>query len=316
MKERYNILCSTDDNYVPYCGIMLTSLFENNKELDIEVYLMCESLNEKNLDDLNQLSKKYRVNIQIVKMDNTIFKYCPIRPNDHVSLVTYYRLVAADVLPEHIDKVLYLDCDMIVNSNISGLYNQDMEGCPIAMSKDETFFTEEIYERLNYNKKYTYGNAGVALINIKHWREYNITNKCLEYIVTHPQEVLFHDQDTLNAVLHKKMKLLPIKYNLQTGFLLSHYTQFYKNEMEEIMEAAVSPVIIHFTGVSKPWYKGSRHPYRKRFMHYKNISLWKAHPLKKNKSSLYERIIRLRNEVIWALGIMKRPKSYIIDKLK
>ena len=122
--------------------------------------------------------------------------------------------------------------------------------------------------------------------------------------------------DTLNAVLHNEMKLLPIKYNLQTGFLFTDYTRYYGNEMPEILEAIKSPVIIHFTGISKPWFIGSRHPYRKRFMHYKNISLWKTHPLKKHRYSLYERIIRLRNEIIWALGIKKRPESYIIDEQK
>lgn len=316
MKERYNILCATDDKYVPYCGIMLTSLFENNKELNFCIYILVEQLNNKSKNEFATLARIYNQRIEIITVDSEILKNCPIRQGDHVSIATYYRLLAPKLLPSNIEKILYLDCDMIIDSDITDLYNVDINGYPIAMSLDETFFDDEKYQRLDYDKKYLYQNAGVALFNIKYWRDNNIVEKCFEYISNNADKIIFHDQDTLNAVLYKEMKLLPIRYNLQTGFLLTDYTRYYEDEMPEILEATKSPVIIHFTGASKPWFKGSRHPYRKRFMHYKNISLWKAHPLKKNKSSLYERIIRLRNEVIWALGIMKRPKSYIIDKLK
>ena len=82
--------------------------------------------------------------------------------------------------------------------------------------------------------------------------------------------------------------------------------------MPEILEATKSPVIIHFTGPNKPWFAGSKHPYCKRFLYYKNLSLWKSHTANRNKTSLYDCIIKLRNEVIWLFGIKKRPITYII----
>ena len=293
---------------------MLTSLFENNKELNFCIYILTEHLSDRSKNELATLANSYNQRIEIITVDSEILKNCPIRQGDHVSIATYYRLLATKLLPSNIEKILYLDCDMIIDSDITNLYNVDIDGYPIAMSIDEAFFDDKKYLRLEYSKKDSYGNAGVALLNIRYWREQNLMEKCLEYISRNPEKVKFHDQDTLNAVLHKEMKLLPIRYNLQTGFLLTDYTRYYEDEMPEILDAAKSPAIIHFTGASKPWFKGSRHPYRKRFMHYKNISLWKAYPLKKNRYSLYERIIRLRNEVIWALGIKKRPRSYIIEE--
>ena len=312
MKKTYNILCATDDNYVPYCGIMLTSLFENNSELDFCIYILVEHLSDKSRNKFAVLARNYSQRIEIITVDNEVFNKCPIRPGDHVSIVTYYRLLAPVLLPSNIDKILYLDCDMVINGDISSLYNQDIDEHPIAMSKDEAFFIEDKYERLIFNKEYAYKNAGVALINIKYWRKKNIAAKCLEYISKYPERIKFHDQDTLNAVLHKEIKLLPIKYNFQTGFLLTEYARFYKNEMPEIFETTKSPVIIHFTGPNKPWFIDSKHPYRKRFLYYKNISLWKGHPTNNNKTSLYQRIIKLRNEIIWFLGIKKRPITYII----
>lgn len=311
---KINILCTPDNNYVPYCGIMLTSLFENNKGVDFEVYIMCERLDDNNIADFKRLAKLYHVQIKILTVNKELFKKCPVRPGDHISIAAYFRLIAPEMLPKHINKVLYIDCDIIVNASIEEFYAFNIDKNAFGAVIDEAFFNNEKYERLCYDKRYSHINSGVLLLNLDYWRENKIADKCLEYISKYPERVKFHDQDTLNAVLHKEMKLLPIKYNLQTGFLFTDYTRYYENDMPEILEATKSPVIIHFTGVSKPWFIGSRHPYRKRFMHYKNISLWKAYPLKKNRYSLYERIIKLRNEIIWGLGIMKRPKSYIIEE--
>lgn len=316
MKEtnKINILCTPDDNYIPYCGIMLTSLFENNKNYDFDVYVICEAISKINLNNLELLTKHYNANIHIKSVDNNTFNDCPIRVGDHVSIAAYYRLIAADILPKRLDKILYLDCDIIINNDITELYDHNISDYAFAAVIDEAFFYNVKYERLCYDKRYSYINSGVILFNLDYWRKNNLAKKSIEYISKYPERIKFHDQDTLNAVLHKEMKLLPIKYNLQTGFLLTHNTQYYKNELEEIIAAANSPIIIHFTGASKPWYKGSRHPFCNLFLYYKSISLWKDEPLKRYKKSLYNHFIELRNKLIWILGIKKRPQSYIINK--
>ena len=117
--QQYNILCATDDNYVPYCGIMLTSLFENNKGLNFCIYILVEHLSNKSKSEFATLAKKYSQNIEIITVDGEKLKECPIRTGDHVSIVTYYRLLAPILLPSDVDKILYLDCDMIINGNIT-----------------------------------------------------------------------------------------------------------------------------------------------------------------------------------------------------
>lgn len=310
--QKVNILCTPDNNYIAYCGIMLTSLFENNKDVDICVYVMCEHLEEKSIAKLKRLSEHYSVDIKIITVNKETFKECPVRTGDHVSIAAYYRLIAPDVLPRHINKILYLDCDIIVNGSIEELYNYNVEGYALGAIVDEAFFDSGKYERLCYDKHYSHINSGVVLFNLEYWRKGKIAKKCLNYVSDFPERVKFHDQDTLNAVLHKEMKLLPIKYNLQTGFLLTDYARFYRNEMPEILESTKSPVIIHFTGANKPWYKGSRHPYCKSFLNYKSISLWNETPLLKEKTSFKESMHKLATELIWKLRIKKRPETYII----
>ena len=310
--QHYNILCATDDNYIPYCGIMLTSLFEKNKDLSFEVYIICETLSHKNAERLGLLAKHYNTKIHIIYINNNTFKDCPIRTGDHISIAAYYRLIAADVLPDKLDKILYLDCDMIVNSNIKELYDYDIEKYAFGAIIDEDYLNGAKYERLKYDKSFSYINSGVILFNLEYWRKNRLAKKCLDYISEYPERIKFHDQDTLNAVLHKEMRLLPLKYNFQTGFLYKSH-KLEQRFIDEINESLYSPGIIHYTGPNKPWLKGSKHPFAKRYMHYKNISLWRKTPLSKEKFSFKDRIHKLMTTLVWKLGIKKRPETYIIE---
>ena len=306
--SQYNILCTPDNNYIPYCGIMLTSLFENNKDLDICVYVMCEHLEEKSIANLKRLSEHYNADINIITVNSATFKECPIRTGDHVSIAAYYRLIVSDILPKHLDKILYLDCDIIVNASIKELYNYNIERYALGAVIDESFFEDSKYERLCYEKQYPYINSGVILFNLNYWRNNRVVDKCLDYISKNPDKVKLHDQDTINALLHKEISLLPIKYNFQTGFLLTRHIEFYEKMMSEILQTTKSPMIIHYTGPNKPWFRDCRHPFRKRFLHYKSISLWKKYPAEGNWKNLTD----VKNRIIWGIGLKKRPKTFII----
>lgn len=308
MQTRINILCTPDDNYVPYCGIMLTSLCENNKNTQIHVYLVCDSINKENRDNLNKLSEIYDIDLTIINVNKDIFNNCPIRVGDHVSIAAYYRILAPELLPHDIDKILYLDCDIIVNGSLTELYNTNISKYAFGAIIDEAYFNEAKYTRLCYDKKYSYINSGVLLINLEFWRKNRLAYRCLEYISEFPERIKYHDQDTLNAVLHKEMKLLPIKYNLQTGFLLSDYTCNSNKIMKEILECIESPIIIHFTGYNKPWFRNSMQPYRKLFLKFKRISPWKKLHLINNMTFME----KIKHLVFRITIFIKKKQVYIV----
>ena len=314
-----NILCSTDDNYVPYCGIMLTSLFENNKDDQITVFLLTGGLSDFNISTLLKLATDYSQSIKVIKVDEEVFKDCPIdTAKDHVSIATYYRLAVTTLLPEQVDKILYLDCDMIICDSISKLYNTNLEGYACGAVKDEAFMADAPYDRLCIKKDryHPYFNAGMLLINMSYWREHRIMEKCMEYISNNMTSLAFHDQDTLNIVLREKIRHLPICYNLQTGFLVESIVKDYNNDLKkELMESALSAIIIHFTGPSKPWMKKFRHPFVKKFLHYRSISPFANKPkLLEPQESFKDKLLYFRNKMIWLLGLKKRPWAYIIPE--
>lgn len=311
--ETINILCAADDVYIPYCGIMLTSLFENNRNEKIEVFLLTESINECNAEKINNLSNAYNVKINTIVVNDEKLRSCPVRIGDHVSIAAYYRLLAPLFLPDEIDKILYFDCDVIINGALRELYHTDITDVAIAAVIDESYKREDNFIRLNYEEQYLYVNSGVLLMNLKYWRDNNVVNRCFDYIKNNKEKVLLHDQDTINAVLYSEKKFLPLTYNFQTGFILTHY-YFEASIMDEILITVKSnPIVIHYDGVSKPWHKSSKHPYKDIFIDFKNKSLWKNMPMTETRS-LRQRIIDFRNNILWTLGIKDRPESYIINR--
>ena len=281
------ILCSTDDNYAPYTGIMLTSLFMNNRNEAFDVYILTRGLNDKNSGKLRSVGKKFKSKVIILTVDLSVFEDCPIRPGDHVTLETYFRLLAPQLLPEHVDRVLYLDVDMIINGPIRELWDWNIHGNALGAIIDESFCNPEIYSRLGLDFSNPYFNAGVLLLDLKYWREKNVSARCMQCINDNPDILLFHDQDTLNRVLQNEKVLLPIAYNFQTGYYLSWiYPDYPEDFQAHIQEVAKSPIIIHFSGPMKPWVVGSDQPYRYYYRYYWKNSLWKDVPLIKNISRI------------------------------
>lgn len=310
-----NILCATDNAYVPFCGIMLTSLFENNKEDDCNIYILTEGLISQNIEMLNALADVYHQTIHIVQIDRTIFKDCPIRPGDHITLASYYRLVASLVLPQHIDRIIYLDCDILVCGSLMKLWNNNLEDYALAGCLDEAYFEEEKYQRLELDRTYSYFNAGVLVINLNYWRNNNIVNKCFCLISGKSDKLLFHDQDTLNCVLAGRIKYLPFQYNLQTGFLYKNYMfKHYSHVVQrQVWEAIANPIVIHYSGCSKPWHsRHSTHPYSLYFDKYKNLSLWKDLPVPKTHWLFY--FNRFYSHLLYGFGLVRQPETYIITK--
>jgi len=273
---------------------------------------MTEQLSSVSLEKFKQLANIYNATFTAIVVKREYVQGFPIRITDHVSLATYYRLFAPMFLPKEVTKIIYLDCDMIVNGALTELWNTDIDDKALAAVYDENYLDNGIYQRLHYPRQNLYFNAGMLLMNLKYWRENKVMERCLKYITDYPERLLFHDQDTINAVLNREIVSLPITYNFQTGFLCrcAKLDSFLHKEIEETINE--EPVIIHFTGPSKPWYTFSYHPFVEYFNHFKAMSLWRTYP--RVYPPINEIVRHLCTELIWRLHVKPRPSTYIITK--
>ena len=197
-----HILCSTDENYVPYCGVMLTSVLENND--DVNIYInVSPDFSEKSKNKLKILEKKYTCSVNFVTIDPKQLSLCRTDCNEYISVATYYKIFAAQLLPSDLKKVLYLDCDIIINNLLDDLWNIDISNYALAGVDDIFSENDNTYQRLNYSKSYSYVNAGMLLINLEYWRKNNVLQNCLNYIEKNYNDILWCEQDVLNALYHK-----------------------------------------------------------------------------------------------------------------
>ena len=271
-RQFMNIVCATDDNYVPLCGIMLTSLFENNRDSHVVVYILTKGITKKNRSKFNKLlhDRRYDAEIHICEINDDYLTHCPIRKGDHISLAAYYRFLIPVALPANVDKVLYLDCDLLINNSLRNLYATDIDEVAIAASEDlaDALLMQKNIARLGYPVSWSYFNSGVMLINVSYWRQHGIIDILFEYVSVNGDNCLYHDQDVLNAVLGNQKKIIPYKYNF-SQFTLG-FDQAVKSKL--FQEA---PVIIHYTA-AKPWdWYLPNYPFKKRWEFYKSISPWR-----------------------------------------
>ncbi len=276
-----NILTATDDNYAPWCGVMLSSLFKHNNEEDIHVYILADNVS----DDNKEKFKKLHPGITIIDLEDASLKsWVPsLELGEYLSRTTWARLALSDVLPSNVHKILHIDADTIILGSLRELYETDLTGMAAA--------TVDEYRDARYiGIDGLYFNAGVILFNVDYFRENRIKDKCIEFVKDNASIIKFHDQDVLNKVLEGKVLFKHRKFNLTCHRqVISDDLRInadFKEDKEAVYNGDVR--IYHFVGKSKPWISYRFDPtafdycWRKIY----RDSLWKNTPLIQSVSSL------------------------------
>lgn len=270
-----NITCATDNNYVRHCGVMLTSLLVNNVNEEIHVYLLTEGLSADNKESLKKIVSTYGGFFHYCIVDKGSICFCPIDGSNYLTLATYFRLLIPKILPDNVSKVIYLDCDLVINTSLIELWNIDITGYALAAVDEVDCQSSDVFERLCISSDKGYFNAGVLLMNLQYWRENDINGKCLEYIKKYPKRLTTCDQDALNAVLHTSWLSISRKWNMTTAFYLLDFVEQHRTE-DDFMFILSHPAIIHFTWKLKPGDLGFCHPLEKVFFQYQDLTEWKS----------------------------------------
>lgn len=209
--KEINICYSSDENYAKYLYVSMKSVLANKAEDDeICFYILDGGLTVSDKEKILELKNKIDCFILFISVDKDKFSICPMgEKKTHLSIVTYYRLLIANMLP-NIDKIIYLDCDVEVKTSLKELYNTDIKDCYFAGADDVSNTSH--CERLNLS---VYCNAGVLLLNLDMWRKTNFTEKVFDCIKEYRDEIMLHDQDVLNMYCKNFIKTIDKKWNAQ-----------------------------------------------------------------------------------------------------
>lgn len=146
---------------------------------------------------------------------------------NHFTPYSMLRLFA-DEIDEIPDKLIYLDTDTLINSDISLLFNQDIENFELACVKDAYNWASP--SRWKMIK--TYFNAGVLLLNMKEIRKTKMFEKARN--LCRYKKMIYMDQDALNKCVTKK-KMLPLIFNSKDKYIQRLlFTTFVTLERKEI----------------------------------------------------------------------------------
>ena len=257
-KETIDIVMSADDNYAQHCSVLITSILLNNKSNYVfHFHIIDGEITDKNKKLIEKAKSIKDFEISYYNMTKYDFSFLPL--NRHwISITTYYRLFLTEILPTDIQKIIYLDCDIVADGDLSELWETNIDNEYAAVVEDEASAIHAA--RLGLNN---YFNAGVILLNIEKLRESDFRNLWFEYYYKNKDRIYMQDQDILNGVFNNNIKFVSLKWNANTKIftkLCASSNHFYTQEEERF--AQKNRVLIHYTGTVKPWNFKEKHPLR------------------------------------------------------
>ena len=211
-KNKIPIFFAVDDEYVPFLAVALQSLVENSKkENNYLIKILYTNITDENQEKIKKYESE-NINIEFVCLSYYINKVKDkLYTRDYYSKTTYFRLFIPDLYPQF-DKVLYLDSDIVILSDIADLYNVDMGDNLLAAVPDDVIQTIEVFRE--YAEKVVgvatyknYFNAGILLMNLDELRKFNFQEKFL-YLLEKVKFSVAQDQDYLNRLCKGRVKLL------------------------------------------------------------------------------------------------------------
>ena len=240
-----NILVSVDNHYLDKAETMLFSLSLCVKE-SLHVYLINHSLQGDEVEAFEKyISKNCNAILHEIVLRNTDFDDFPI-VKSYYSIEMFYRILAQFILPDSLDRILWLDADLIVMKNISEFYLQSFDGADFVVCPDSNYGTKWIAEherKLGLPENHVYFNSGVMLMNLNLLRKGKTTEEIFHLVSSLKDKLKYPDQDILNYIYSCKVKYCDWKeYNYQ----MQGKTAIPPADLEHI-------AILHYTGDKKPW---------------------------------------------------------------
>lgn len=275
--EYIDVVFATDNKYSQHCMAAMASILLNtNENKSLRFHILDGGINNDIKDKFEELKNLRDFTITFYNMKNFDFSALPLN-RSYISEATYYRLYLTDILPQEIKKVVYLDCDIIVEGDLNEFWETDISEHLAAVVEDEGSVLQQ--RRLMLPEENKYFNAGVLLLNIEGLREFGAKEKFFEYFKQNEKIITLQDQDILNGVLNGKCKYLPLKWNTNARIYLGNNLERSYSEKDEI-EAGYNPAILHYTDKNKPWKRNCPHILRKEYWKYLKFTPYKHKALK------------------------------------
>lgn len=243
----------TDENYVKYMGVTIESILNNAAKGDkYNFYILSTGLSQNSKDKLMQTVKTQAV-IDFIEVGGGLinaFQNLKQRAT-YISKSSYFKFAIAELIPQ-VDKIIYLDSDLIVTGTLRELYQKDISDYLIGAVED-IGYTYWSKTREDLKLKFKCINSGVMLINSKKWREEHLLDSLMDCAADPEKTGKGQDQPVINYVCKDKVLFLDFKYNVQDSFFRNEVEVNDRYDLTAVEKAVKKPLIIHYTTAHKPW---------------------------------------------------------------
>lgn len=268
--DTISILVSLDQAYLTQLQVLLTSMSCNNPGEYFDIYLLHSGIPEQSLKPVVQQCERLSYHLYPILVDDTLFARAPTTKQYPKEM--YYRLLAGSLLPKQLNRILYLDPDILVINPLRPLWEMDLKGNLFAAAAHtgKTELANNV-NRLRLGTKHDYYNSGVLLMDLEEGRKQITPDVIFHYVEEHEKEMLLPDQDILNALYGDQ--ILPLddviwNYDARNynTYRLAGAGQW---NTDWVMQHTV---ILHFCGKAKPWKPGYLYRFGVLYLHYAQLT--------------------------------------------
>ena len=265
-----SILVTLNEHYLPQLEVMLTSLHASNPGENVSFWLIHRSLTSEQLARLERRCGLLGFSLFPVTADARLFADAPLTRQYPQEM--YYRLLAAQLLPEEMHRVIYLDPDILVINPLRPLWELDLAGNLFAAAA-HTGKTElaNSVNQVRLGTDHDYFNSGVLLMDLDAGRRWINPEALFDFTRRHARELLFPDQDLLNMLYGSLV--LPLDdavWNYDARNFNNYYLRSGGDcDMDWVF---AHTAVLHFCGKAKPWKPGYRRRFGPLYRHYMRLT--------------------------------------------
>ena len=273
MKISRHYLLQTDNNYLKHMLVTILSIRKHAPEDENSIfYIVDDRISEENKEFIRNFAKKYEC--EMIFLDGSAMSALLEEkqvPKWRGGYTTYLKILALNQI-EGVERILYLDSDVIIQNDISDVFAElDGVDSALAMAEDMTISFNAAYKRYALGEggeKRVYYNAGAILFDIPRWRDGGYEEKVLHFIQTNTRKLMYCEQDILNILFGESIKTISNRYNYCTPILYFKPKMMGKlfgwnaEKTKEYADMAKDYGVGHCFAVfqKRPWHANSRHP--------------------------------------------------------
>jgi lipopolysaccharide biosynthesis glycosyltransferase len=273
------IVCNINNDYIRHCAVMLRSLRDFNPRQDLDVFIVHSQLESDERARLVGYLNSFLPSVSFLQVDEALLQGFP--ESAHVKLASYYRLLLPEILPCVLDRIIYLDSDLIVTGSLDDLWTLPLEGHLLAAVSDRNLDAQR--KRLGLGSDSPYFNAGVMTFQLSEWRKLDVASRGLAFARNNPGKLDNCDQDVLNHLFENQGLIIHQRWNAMSHLwgLDRQWLAAQGGLSQEEREAQADPAIIHFAGAgfAKPWHHKCPHPWKERYRAILDETPWAGTPL-------------------------------------